>query len=275
MRSRRSCKGSPGDERDARDARIQRRPSPTRASSPWRCHACCSCSASTAGSRSSNWQPSRRGRSTSRISPSPLGSTHPSIYGGVDRKRFIIETNGAGVALVDYDRDGWLDALVLSGTQLADGERRDASFPSGEAPSNRMYRNQRDGTFIDVTDRVGLRRTGWASGVCAGDVDRDGWLDLFITYYGRNVLYRNDRGVKFQDVTAAAGLRGQRRAMGFRLHVYRLRPRWPSRFVRLQLPALRSRRSARAGEGTELPVEGRARELRSEGAADRHQPPLS
>ena len=61
------------------------------------------------------------------------GLTSPSIYGGVDRKRFIIETNGAGVALIDYDRDGWLDALVLSGTRLADGERRDASF--GAAPA--------------------------------------------------------------------------------------------------------------------------------------------
>ncbi len=135
--------------------------------------------------------------------------TFPSIYGGVDQKRFIIETNGAGVALIDYDRDGWLDALVLSGTRLAEGERRDASFPSGAAPSNRMYRNQRDGTFVDVTDRVGLRHTGWASGVCAGDIDRDGWLDLFLTYYGRNVLYRNDRGAKFQDVTATAGLGGK------------------------------------------------------------------
>ena len=65
------------------------------------------------------------------------GLTSPSIYGGVDRKRFIIETNGAGVALVDYDRDGWLDAFVLSGTRLADGERRDASFAAGEAPTNR------------------------------------------------------------------------------------------------------------------------------------------
>jgi enediyne biosynthesis protein E4 len=134
------------------------------------------------------------------------GLTSPSIYGGVDRKRFIIETNGAGVGLVDYDRDGWLDALVLSGTRLADGQRREASFRSGEAPSNRMYRNQRDGTFADVTDRLGLRRTGWASGVCAGDYDSDGWPDLFLTYYGRNVLYRNDRGARFQDVTTAAGL---------------------------------------------------------------------
>jgi hypothetical protein len=134
------------------------------------------------------------------------GLVHPSIYGGVDHKRFIIETNGAGVALLDYDRDGWLDALVLSGTRLADGERRDAAFPSGQAPSNRLYRNRRDGTFVDVTDQLGLRRTGWASGVCAGDYDADGWLDVVITYYGQNVLYRNDSGQRFQDVTSPAGL---------------------------------------------------------------------
>ena len=134
------------------------------------------------------------------------GLTHPSVYGGLDRKRFIIETNGSGVALIDYDRDGWLDALVLSGTRLADGERRDATFAPKEAPSNRLYRNRRDGTFADVTDEVGLRRTGWASGVCAGDIDNDGWLDLFITYYGRNVLYHNERGAKFRDITSAAGL---------------------------------------------------------------------
>jgi hypothetical protein len=134
------------------------------------------------------------------------GLVHPSIYGGIDRKRFIIETNGAGVALFDYDRDGWVDALVLSGTRLAEGERRDASFPPRQAPSNHLYRNRRDGTFVDVTDQVGLRRTGWASGICAGDIDDDGWLDIFMTYYGHNVLYRNDGGVKFQDITKAAGL---------------------------------------------------------------------
>src|SRR5262245_14246127 len=93
------------------------------------------------------------------------GLTHPVMYGDANRKRFIIETNGAGTALIDYDRDGWLDAFVLSGTRLAAGERRDEAFAAGAAPSNRMYRNRRDGTFVDVTDRVGLRRTGWASGV--------------------------------------------------------------------------------------------------------------
>ena len=102
------------------------------------------------------------------------GLRHPSIYGGVEQKRFIIETNGAGVALVDVDNDGWVDALVLSGTRLEEGTRRDRAWPSGEAPTNRLYRNNRDGTFSDVTAKSGLGRTGWASSVCAGDYDNDG-----------------------------------------------------------------------------------------------------
>jgi len=137
------------------------------------------------------------------------GLRFPSIYGGLDRKRFIIETNGAGAALLDYDGDGWLDALVLSGTRLRDGARADLSWPPGEAPTNRLYRNRRDGTFVDVTDRAGLRRTGWASSVCAGDYDNDGALDLFLTYYGHNVLYRNRGDGSFEDVTARAGLAGK------------------------------------------------------------------
>ena len=134
------------------------------------------------------------------------GLVHPSLYGGVERKRFIVETNGAGVAFLDYDNDGWLDALVLSGTRLEENGRAPQRFPAGDAPTNRLYRNNRDGTFRDVTGRAGLVRSGWASSVCAGDYDNDGWLDLFVTYYGRNVLYRN-RGVeRFEDVTEAAGL---------------------------------------------------------------------
>jgi hypothetical protein len=133
------------------------------------------------------------------------GLKEPSIYGGEKRKRFIIETNGAGVAFVDYDNDGWADALVLSGTRLEEGTRRDRSWPAGQAPTNRLYRNRRDGTFQDVTDAAGLRRTGWASSVCAGDYDNDGWTDLFLTYYGQNVLYHNAGG-RFEDVTSRAGL---------------------------------------------------------------------
>ena len=92
-----------------------------------------------------------------------------SVYGGLERKRFIIETNGAGVAFLDYDNDGWVDALVLSGTRLEEGARQEKAWPAGEAPTNRLYRNQHDGTFADVTDRAGLRRTGFASSVCVGD----------------------------------------------------------------------------------------------------------
>jgi len=129
-----------------------------------------------------------------------------SVYGGIDRKRFIIETNGAGVAFLDYDNDGWLDALVLSGTRLEEGARQEKAWPASEAPTNRLYRNNHDGTFADVTDRAGLRRTGFASSVCVGDYDNDGWLDLFITYFGRNVLYRNRGDGSFEDVTEKAGL---------------------------------------------------------------------
>ena len=127
------------------------------------------------------------------------GLRHPSVYGGIDQKRYIIETNGAGVAWIDYDDDGRLDAYVLSGTRLP------GAVPTGEAPTNRLYRNRGDGTFADVTDAASLRRTGWASGVCAGDYDNDGRLDMHVTYYGHNVLYRN-RGAGFDDVTARAGL---------------------------------------------------------------------
>ena len=134
------------------------------------------------------------------------GLRDPTIYGGIDRKRFIIETNGAGVALVDYDNDGWLDALTLSGTRLAEGAREEAKYPPGAAPTNRLYRNLHNGTFADVTDAAGLRRSGWASSVCAADYDNDGWTDLFVTYYGRNVLYRNGGNGRFEDVTARAGL---------------------------------------------------------------------
>ena len=134
------------------------------------------------------------------------GLTHPSIYGDSDRKRFIIETNGAGVALVDFDRDGWLDALVLSGTRLERTSRREMMWPQGREPRSRVYRNRRNGTFEDVSASAGLDRVGWASSVCAGDYDNDGWVDLYITYFGQNVLYRNERGKRFADSTAGARL---------------------------------------------------------------------
>ena len=121
------------------------------------------------------------------------------VYGGLEKKRYIIETNGCGVAFLDYDNDDWLDILLLAGTRLE-------GFPKGKAPTNLLYRNNRDGSFRNVTAQSGLSRTGWASAVCAGDYDNDGYIDLFITYWGQNVLYRNDGKGRFVDVTGKAGL---------------------------------------------------------------------
>jgi enediyne biosynthesis protein E4 len=125
------------------------------------------------------------------------GLTHPVVYGGVDTKHYILEVVGCGVAFIDYDNDGWQDLFVLSGTRL-DGDPADAT--------NRLYKNNRNGTFTDVTEQAGLRRTGWASAVTVGDYDNDGFDDLFITYYGRNVLFRNNGNGTFSDVTEKAGL---------------------------------------------------------------------
>ena len=165
-----------------------------------------------------SWLPASAGRTSEPQSPDTpwpvrltdvaesAGLTHPSLYGGVDRKRFILETNGCGTGFLDYDGDGWLDALVLSGTRFEEGSRREQSWSAAERPTSRLYRNRHDGTFEDVTARVGLDRVGWASSVCAADYDNDGWLDLFVTYFGHNTLYRNHRGERFEDATRAARL---------------------------------------------------------------------
>lgn len=125
------------------------------------------------------------------------GLTAPTVYGGTDKKDFIIETIGCGCAFIDYDNDGWLDIFVLCGTRMA-------GAPA--TATNRLYKNNRDGTFTDVTETSGLHRTGWASAVCVGDFDNDGFDDLFVTYWGENVLYRNNGDGTFTDVTKKAGL---------------------------------------------------------------------
>lgn len=125
------------------------------------------------------------------------GLTHPVIYGSPERNSFILETVGCGVAFFDYDNDGWLDIFILSGSRLN-------GPPDGA--TNRLYKNNRDGTFTDVTAKAGLTRTGWASAVTVGDYDNNGYDDLFITYWGQNALYRNNGDGTFTDVTREAGL---------------------------------------------------------------------
>jgi len=125
------------------------------------------------------------------------GLIQPILYGGLETKSYIIEVVGAGVAFIDYDNDGWMDLFVLSGNRI-EGDAAGAT--------NRLYRNNRDGSFTDVTAKAGLTRTGWASAVTVGDYDNDGFDDLFITYYGHNVLYRNNGDGTFSNVTERAGL---------------------------------------------------------------------
>ena len=131
------------------------------------------------------------------------GITHQTVFGGIDRNRFLLETTGPGIALIDVDADGWLDVFVVNGTTLD---------PTAAAPppSAHMYRNRRDGRFEDVTDAMGLRQTGWGQAACVGDYDRDGRDDLYVTYWGQNRLFRNAGG-RFEDVTRAAGLVTARR----------------------------------------------------------------
>ena len=125
------------------------------------------------------------------------GLIHPSIYGGADRKQYILETVGCGAAFLDYDNDGWMDLFVLGGTRLE-------GAPPGS--SNHLYRNNRDGTFTDVTDKAGLRFTGWASAVTIADYNNDGFDDIYLSCYGHDILYRNNGDGTFTDVTRAAGL---------------------------------------------------------------------
>ena len=125
------------------------------------------------------------------------GLTAPVIYGNPGFKDYILEAVGCGCAFIDYDNDGWMDIFLLSGTKL-DGP------PTGA--TNRLYKNNRDGTFTDVTEKARLRDTGWASGVCVGDYNNDGYEDLFVTYFGQNKLYRNNGDGTFTDVTKEAGL---------------------------------------------------------------------
>ena len=125
------------------------------------------------------------------------GLNNVVVYGGLKQKNYIVETVGCGVAFLDYDNDGWLDIFVLCGTRM--------EAPPADA-TNRLYKNNRDGTFTDVTDKAGLRRTGWASAVTVGDYNNDGFEDIFVTYYGQNVLYRNNGDGSFTDVTRQAGL---------------------------------------------------------------------
>ncbi len=127
------------------------------------------------------------------------GLNAKTTYGGEHKNRFLLETTGCGVAFFDYDHDDWVDIFLVNGSRLE-------GFAKGEEPISRLFKNNRDGTFTDVTLKSGLARSGWGQGCCVGDYNNDGWNDLFVSYYGQNALYRNNGDGTFTDVTAKAGL---------------------------------------------------------------------
>jgi len=149
------------------------------------------------------------------ISPQGLSAAPPSVHfadiaaragltartedGGEKTKKYIIETTGSGAAFFDYDNDGWPDIFLVNGTTLED-------FRKDREPTSHLYHNNRDGTFTDVTQKAHVGLTGWGQGVCAGDYDNDGWVDLFITFWGHNVLLHNNGDGTFTNVTKKAGL---------------------------------------------------------------------
>jgi hypothetical protein len=125
-----------------------------------------------------------------------------TIFGGEHRNKYLLETTGCGVAFYDYDNDGWLDIFLVNGWRLE-------GFPAGSEPTSHLFRNNRDGTFTDVTAKAGVAHSGWGQGVCVGDYDNDGWDDLFVTYYGKNVLYHNNGDGTFTEVSEKAGVAGK------------------------------------------------------------------
>ena len=127
------------------------------------------------------------------------GLVHPTTYGGREQKQYIIEAIGCGCAFIDYDNDGWMDVFVLSGSSF--GARQ------SQQSSSRLYKNNRDGTFTDVTHQAGLENVAWCCGVTVGDYNNDGYDDLFVTRWGTNSLYRNNGNGTFTDVTVVAGLK--------------------------------------------------------------------
>ena len=122
-----------------------------------------------------------------------------TIFGGEHRNKYLLETTGCGAAFFDYDQDDWVDIFLVNGWRLE-------GFPKGHEPVCHLFKNNRDGTFTDVTLKAGLARSGWGQACCVGDYNNDGWNDLFVSYYGQNALFRNNGNGTFKEVTKEAGL---------------------------------------------------------------------
>ena len=126
------------------------------------------------------------------------GLSSQTTFGEKKSKKYILETTGTGVAIFDYDNDGWPDIFLVNGTQIG----------QSAGTAGYLYRNNHDGTFTNVTASAGLKTGGWGQGVCVGDYDNDGLEDFYVTYYGKNRLYHNEGNGKFKEVAESAGVAG-------------------------------------------------------------------
>src|ERR1700684_1485274 len=138
------------------------------------------------------------------------GLTMQNVNGDEATKKYIIETTGSGVAVLDYDRDGWPDIYLVNGNALESTTAQNKNPP----PTGHLYHNNHDGTFTDVTKAAGLTASGWGQGACVGDYDNDGFDDLYVTYYGKNRLYHNEGNGTFKEVAEALGVAGTGREWG-------------------------------------------------------------
>ena len=137
------------------------------------------------------------------------GITVRNVNGGAESKRYIIEATGSGIAILDYDRDGWPDIFLVNGATLP------SARPSADSlPTNHLFHNNHDGTFTDVTAKAGLTSTGWGQGACVGDYDNDGYDDIYVTGYGKNRLFHNQGNGTFKEVAEQSGVAGTGKEWG-------------------------------------------------------------
>jgi len=165
------------------------------------------CCASLAEMQFSSWNASTnsnfllpaKGRGLFEGVPSTISGINWRHVNGRSQQYYLPETTGAGCAFLDYDNDGWMDIYLVNSGKC--------DFFAPDPPlRNALYRNNRNGTFTDVTEKAGVAAGGYGMGVAVGDYDADGWPDLYVSQYGRSILYRNNRDGTFTDVTEKAGV---------------------------------------------------------------------
>ena len=128
------------------------------------------------------------------------GLTATTVFGGQQTNTYLLETTGSGAALLDYDGDGWLDVFVVNGTTLE-------GFPKGQQPTSHLYRNRQNGTFEDVSARAKVGGAAFSKGATAGDYDKDGYPDLYVSnFMGENFLYHNQGDGTFEDLGPRLGV---------------------------------------------------------------------